>query len=381
MTSARTIRKPGLLIVDDEPANLQKLRRTFFEDFEIAEARSGEEALRLLRQRAFEAIITDQRMPGLSGVELLRESLGSNPNAIRVILTGYTEVDDLMGAINDGQVHRYITKPWDPFSLRRTVLQDLDHARLKRENHALTEQLRIAAEVQSQLFPKTNPEVLGLEYLGVCRLARSVGGDYYDFLQFQPEKLWIAVGDICGKGISAALLMANLQALVRSQAPIHGEDLVSLVDSLNLQLLDASDGSKFATLFYGLFDRDSRVLRYVNAGHCPPVVVSDAGWRTLGATGTVVGAFPGVRFGQAEANLADGDLLAIYTDGVTEAESSEFEQFGEDRLLELLCRNRFLPLKDLAELILKAVSAHTGESAQQDDQALVLARVKNCVGA
>ncbi len=142
--------KHKILIVDDEPANLQKLKRTFINQYEVREAVSGDEALEILAQEPVAAIITDQRMPGMSGADLLRRSLEIRPEVVRIILTGYTEVEDLMDAINEGQVHRYVTKPWDPVSLRQTVEQELERWQLKRENERLSEELRRANEVLEQ---------------------------------------------------------------------------------------------------------------------------------------------------------------------------------------------------------------------------------------
>ncbi len=122
----------NLLIVDDEVSNLHKLRRTFFGDFRIFEALTGQDAIQLLRKQDVDVIITDQRMPETTGIDVLRESLLLQPEAVRIILTGYTEIDYLMNAINEGQVHRYITKPWEPFSLKRTVMQDLELVNLRR---------------------------------------------------------------------------------------------------------------------------------------------------------------------------------------------------------------------------------------------------------
>lgn len=367
--------KPTLLVVDDEPANLQKLKRTFVGDFVVREARDGEEALRYVRAEPFAAIITDQRMPGLSGVELLRESLALSPQAVRIILTGYTEVEDLMAAINEGQVHRYIVKPWDPFLLRRTVLQDLEFQRLREENRALTEQLRIAAQVQSQLFPNRRPVIPNLDYAGVCRLARSVGGDYYDFLELQPGKLWIAVGDISGKGISAALLMANLQGLLRSHAPLYTEELDRLFITLNDRMCETSDGSQYASLFYAGFDGPSKILRYVNAGHPPPLLLRDGAVDRLAATGPPVGLFGEGCFSVNELQLQAGDTLLIYTDGITEAERPDNEMFGEERLEELVRTRDGLSVRELIDAVFAAVERFTGGALQHDDQALVVARV------
>ena len=138
--------KHGILIVDDEVANLEKLRRTFVEEFRVYEATSGEQALSLLQKEPIAAIVTDQKMAGLSGVDLLRKSLEVSPDLVRIILTGYTEVDDLMDAINQGHVHRYITKPWEPFSLKQTIKQELERWALKKENEQLNQQLQVAYE-------------------------------------------------------------------------------------------------------------------------------------------------------------------------------------------------------------------------------------------
>ncbi len=140
-------KRPTILIVDDEAANLQKLKRTFVEDCTVLEASSGEEALEILREQEVSAIITDQRMPGMTGVELLQRSREFQPDAVRVVLTGYTEVEDLMDAINEGRVHRYITKPWEPMAVRQTVQQQLRQWELERENRRLAEQLQVANEL------------------------------------------------------------------------------------------------------------------------------------------------------------------------------------------------------------------------------------------
>ncbi|HSR70636.1 MAG TPA: sigma-54 dependent transcriptional regulator [Acidobacteriota bacterium] len=134
----------SLLIVDDEPANLQKLKRTLMKDYQVLQARSGDEALEILKEHAVAGIITDQRMPGLSGVELLRESLKILPDAVRIILTGFTQVDDMMDAINKGHAHRYITKPWEPQELRQVVAQEMERYRLTKENERLNDKLKMA---------------------------------------------------------------------------------------------------------------------------------------------------------------------------------------------------------------------------------------------
>jgi sigma-B regulation protein RsbU (phosphoserine phosphatase) len=384
-------RQYTLLIVDDELSNLQKLHRTFLQDFEIFEAKSGEAALEFLDKKPVDVIITDQRMRGISGVDLLKESLLRSPQALRIILTGYTEVDYLMDAINQGQAHRYITKPWEPFALRQTVLQDLEHLRLKRENQVIGEQLRIAREVQSNLFPKTRPKVPGLDYTGICRMAGLVGGDYYDFLKLSEDEFCTAVGDISGKGISAALLMASLQALVRSHAPSHRSSLGRMFREINQLLCSLTDDSKFASFFCCVFQAETRRLYFVNAGHNPPLYLplgntganhpqcvkqiprsNSAPMYTLEPQGPVLGMFLRAEYSAESIILNSGDLLVIYTDGFSETMNRSGEEFGDDRLYSLIAANRHLAPSELETLIIGEINDFSGGAELRDDQTLVI---------
>ena len=384
----------NMLIVDDEISNLQKLRRTFFGDFRIFEALTGQDAIQLLREQDVDVIITDQRMPETTGVDVLRESLLLQPEAVRIILTGYTEIDYLMNAINEGQVHRYITKPWEPFSLKRTVMQDLELVHVKRENRLLQEQLRIARQVQSRLFPQKLPEIPTLNYTGICQPAGAVGGDYYDVLKVSPDQFCLAVGDISGKGISAALLMASLQALLRSHASQTTEDLAAVVTELNRLLCSMTEESRFATLFCAVYDDSTRELTYVNAGHNPPLLFrrgasgadiqpatafgsaepSSNGILRLEGSGAVLGMFPEGSYEHRSLPLEPGDTLVIYTDGITEAQDSRGREYGEERLTELVRSRIFLPPVELQDQLLNSVKQFAGEVPLADDLTLLLVK-------
>ena len=384
----------NMLIVDDEISNLQKLRRTFFGDFRIFEALTGQDAIQLLREQDVDVIITDQRMPETTGVDVLRESLLLQPEAVRIILTGYTEIDYLMNAINEGQVHRYITKPWEPFSLKRTVMQDLELVHVKRENRLLQEQLRIARQVQSRLFPQKLPEIPTLNYTGICQPAGAVGGDYYDVLKVSPDQFCLAVGDISGKGISAALLMASLQALLRSHASQTTEDLAAVVTEMNRLLCSMTEESRFATLFCAVYDDSTRELTYVNAGHNPPLLFrrgasgadiqpatafgsaepSSNGIIRLEGSGAVLGMFPEGSYEHRSLPLEPGDTLVIYTDGITEAQDSRGREYGEERLTELVRSRISLPPVELQDQLLNSVKQFAGEVPLADDLTLLLVK-------
>jgi len=215
-----------------------------------------------------------------------------------------------------------------------------------------------------------------LEYAGGCIQARQVGGDYYDFLELRPGRLALVLADIAGKGISGALLMANLQANLRSQYAVALDDLPRLLKSVNQLFYENSSDSSYATLFFGDYDDSSHRLRYVNCGHLPPLLLrADGQLERLTATNTVLGLFEKWECSVAEVQLAAGDTLVLYTDGVTEAENAEGEQFGESRLVETMIAQRHLPVPSLLETIVETVQKFS-EGEQADDITLVLARCR-----
>ncbi len=242
----------------------------------------------------------------------------------------------------------------------------------------LNREIEIAREVQERLFPQHLPEIAGLDYFGRCRTALAVGGDYYDFLALPGGKLGIALGDVSGKGIAAALTMASLQASLRADAMRAGDDIAGLITRVNAMLYDASTEDRYATLFYAQFDPATRKLSYVNAGHCPPVLLRAAAnspvERLDKAGGTVVGLLPDCVYDQAEISLARGDLLVIYTDGYSEAMSTHLEEWGETRLFASVATCDGLPAKDCITKITQAADAFVSGASQSDDMTLVILR-------
>jgi len=213
-------------------------------------------------------------------------------------------------------------------------------ARLESERRAAQE-LEIAKQVQARLFPQTLPPLKTLEYAGMCIQARKVGGDYYDFLDLGQERLGFVIGDISGKGIAAALLMANLQANLRSQCAIALDQPQRLLRSVNQLFCENTPDGAFATLFFAEYDDTACRFRYANCGHLPALLLhSDNTVERLDATATVLGIFKDWDCEIGECKLHPGDTLALYTDGITESYNSADEQFGEQRLIEALQRHR-----------------------------------------
>jgi serine phosphatase RsbU (regulator of sigma subunit) len=246
-------------------------------------------------------------------------------------------------------------------------------AKLDAERRAAHD-LAIAKQVQTRLFPQRQPRIRTLVYAGTCHPARTVGGDYYDFLDLGSRRLGLVLADIAGKGIGAALLMANLQAALRSQCATAWEQPERFLRSVNQLLYENTAEGDYATLFFAEYDDDTRKLRYSNCGHPPALLLrGDNSLERLGATCTVVGLFEDWECTMEECELAPGDSLLLYTDGVTEALNGEGEQFGEERLLEAARRYRELSPPEL----LTALADHTrrfNPHEQTDDITLIAAK-------
>jgi serine phosphatase RsbU (regulator of sigma subunit) len=258
------------------------------------------------------------------------------------------------------------------------VVAELKRA-LERERHAAQERLErdveIAHEVQERLFPRKDPEIRGLECHGACRPARGVAGDYYDFLRLGPERVGIAAGDVAGKGLSAALLMASLQGAVRSFASMSQDGPAGLARDLNAQMHALTETNRFATFFWSVYDEARRTLTWVNAGHNAPMLLRATGdLERLPAGGPPLGALPGASYPEATTTLSPGDVLIIFTDGVTEAANPADEEFGEARLERVLRDNAGSRVGSLCQRVLEAVVAFEAGLPQQDDITIVAAR-------
>jgi sigma-B regulation protein RsbU (phosphoserine phosphatase) len=273
----------------------------------------------------------------------------------------------------------------------------------QKEKQRMENELAIAQEVQAQLFPRQVSELESLEVHGFCRPARTVSGDYYDFVTASSNKLILAVGDISGKGISAALLMATIHSAVRAYSvesmpqmsePVavgavagagrmmatwpEGVDVspAALLSLLNHQLYESTPPEKYATLFVGIYDGPSHRLTYSNGGHLPPILIArDGAVRRLETGGTVVGLFDHMSYQEGAVEMQPGEIFVAYSDGVTEPEN-DFGEFGEERLISLVRQNRGLPLAQISQTVTLAVDDWIGDKEQPDDVTLVLARAR-----
>ena len=240
---------------------------------------------------------------------------------------------------------------------------------------------KVAREVQSFMLPRSLPAMKTLEYRGVFKPATTLSGDFYDCLPVAPGKLALVIGDVCGKGTPAALLMAYLHGVLKSHATTGGEDPGSLMATTNRSLYSSSGSDKFASLFYGVYEDAARTLTYVNAGHDAPIVVREGGdggasIARLETEGLLLGVLPDAVYAPKTIELLPGDTLVLFTDGVADARNAVGECFDEGRLSDLLLGNRRLPPDELAAAVMREVEAFIGAEQQFDDITLVVARVR-----
>jgi sigma-B regulation protein RsbU (phosphoserine phosphatase) len=244
----------------------------------------------------------------------------------------------------------------------------------------LSREMEIAREVQERLFPQTFPPVQGVDYFGVCRPALTCGGDYYDFLTLPSGVFCIAIGDVSGKGIAAALLMASLQASLRGQAMQAGQDLAAQIGVVNRLIFDASTLNRYATFFYAQYHPPTRELEYVNAGHNPPIVLrKNAAGRSevirLETGGPVVGLLPAAAYLQDRVQLKENDLFIGFTDGISEAMNNAGEEWGEERMIEMLERCGGGDAAAIAKALISAADAFADGAPQHDDMTVLTMRI------
>jgi serine phosphatase RsbU (regulator of sigma subunit)/predicted enzyme related to lactoylglutathione lyase len=261
--------------------------------------------------------------------------------------------------------------------VRRSLeLQRQAHAERVESERRAAHELEIAKQVQARLFPQLQPQLKTVEYAGICLQARQVGGDYFDFLNLGPQRLGLIIGDVSGKGIAAALLMANLQASLRSQSALAFDQPEALLRSVNRLFYDNTGDNAYASLFFAEYDEATRRLRYANCGHLPGLLLrADGNVEQLDSTSTLLGLFEEWDCSMRDQELFPGDMLALYTDGITEASNERGEEFGERCLVEALRQHRKLSCQALLTAIVDEVRRFSSQE-QHDDITAIIAKFR-----
>ncbi len=389
-TYSLTAHVPRTLIADDQPDVATALRLLLRQAGYQTEAVSSPAAvLEAIKQRDFDLVLMDlnyarDTTSGQEGLDLITNIRKLDTTLPVVVLTGWGTVELAVEAMHRG-VHDFVQKPWDNRSLLETLRTHIEIGRQRRRetdleaqsqkaSKKLEQELVDAEEIQRALLPKELPRVEGLEVAVSWQPARAVGGDYFDVLRFGDHHTGICIADVAGKGMAAALLMSNMQAVLKSFASgtLDPDELCTRVNSVVCENIVPN---RFISCFYALLDMKTRKLSYANAGHYAPMLMRNGRCVRLTEGGPVLGVFPDQTYQQHGIQLRSGDYMVLFTDGVTEACSSTGEEFGEDRLQELLMSGQKLHAAEVREKIMTAVTEFSNGNFD-DDVTLMVLRVE-----
>jgi sigma-B regulation protein RsbU (phosphoserine phosphatase) len=335
---------PRVLVADDQTDVVVALGLLLRQDgLDVESAGSVLEVRERVHASAFDLLLMDlnyarDTTSGTEGLELLADIHAHDPLLPVLVMTGWGSIDTAVEAMRRGACG-FIHKPWDNDALTAAIRREVEDGRALRRarSRAVREQLE-AQTIQRSLLPVEIPAIAGVDVAARWNPASAFGGDLYDVTPLADGRVAISIGDVCGKGLPAALLMANVQALVRAFASIDPSPR-SLVTRLNHELSRHGAVRRFVTFFFAVYDPASRQLTYCNAGHNPPMVArADGSIARLDAGGMVLGAFEHSEFEDASTQLMSGDRVLLVTDGITEARTADDREFGDEGLLEVLGR-------------------------------------------
>ncbi len=369
-----------ILVVDDEPdlepLILQRMRRHIRAGrYSFVFARNGVEALEVLhRDEDIDMVVSDINMPQMDGLTLLEQIPKVDPNIRSIIISAYGDMKNIRTAMNRGAFD-FVTKPLDFNDLRITIDRTLVHMTEWREALAsrdqlvaLQNELSVASGMQQSILPTVFPK--GPDYGSFASMepARNVGGDFYDFMRLDNGRVGLAIADVSDKGVPAALFMMSSRTLLKGAA-IGNEQPGKTLKEVNDLLCDDNDAFMFVTLLYAVYDPASGELFYANGGHNSPVVVHMDGSSTvLPMTGGIaLGVMPDFEFDQNSITLLPGDTLVLYTDGVTEAMNEASEEYGMERLCEVLAATPSREAEEVNRAIFESIRQFAGEAPQSDD--------------
>jgi sigma-B regulation protein RsbU (phosphoserine phosphatase) len=378
------------LIADDQPDIVTALRLLLRgAGYQTEGVNSPAAVLEAIKQRDFDLVLMDlnyarDTTSGQEGLELITHIRALDSTLPVVVLTAWGSVELAVEAMHRG-VRDFVLKPWDNSELLKSVRTQIELGRRRRQrrrmnaarqsvNYKLQQELTESQEIQEALLPKDLPQIDGIEIAVSWQPARAVGGDYFDVLKFDDRHSAICIADAAGKGMPAALLMSNVQAVLKSFAAAEAAPH-ELCGQVNRVMCQNMVPHRFISCFYGLLDTQTRKLSYANAGHCPPMLIRGGACMRLEEGGPVLGIFPDRHYLPGEIELSAGDTLVFFTDGVTEARDASGGEFGEERLQELLTLGGEFSARELRDLIMAAVGEFS-DGPVQDDATLIVLKIE-----
>ena len=376
-----------ILVVDDEPdlepLVLQRMRRQIRRgEYEFVFAHDGVEALEMLMaDPEIDMVVSDINMPRMDGLTLLQQIQDVTPDIRAIIISAYGDMENIRTAMNRGAFD-FVTKPLDFQDLRLTIQRTLQHldewrdALSSRDKLvALQNELDVANNIQQSVLPASFPESDHYQIFASMQPARNVGGDFYDVQILRDGKLGLAIADVSDKGMPAALFMMSSRMLLKG-AGQRFENPGEALEEVN-NLLDAeNEAAMFVTLFYAIYNPQTSEFCYANGGHNEPIIVHPNGEVTViqPTGGTALGIIPGIDYNEETVKLEPGDIVILYTDGITEAFNSQGELFGLDRLCQIFREKQPDDVQETSKMVFDAVNEFAGEEPQSDDQACLVFR-------
>ena len=373
-----------ILLVDDDEMLLAGLKRQLRNKFQVETAISGENAVKMVEDNGpYAVVVSDYMMPGMNGIELLTQVKQTDPDTIRMMLTGSADMATAVKAVNEGSIYKFHPKPCPAETLSDAIQSGIeeyrkvttDQSQLKNFQSHVTK----ASKLQRMLMPKSEPQVDGFDIAGKSISCDETGGDYYDFInpdEWGQEKIGIVVADVIGHGISAAILMTSVRASFRERilSPGSGVSIVSDVNNRLVQDIEALN--LFITMFYSEIDLKEKCFRWVHAGHesalsyDPATDTSDI----LGGEGLPLGVMQDWVYEESKIQIQPGQIILIGTDGIKEACNPENEHFGNERLQMVIKDNHRKSAKDILDEVYNALESFRGSAERKDDETMVVVK-------
>ena len=379
--------KPRILLVDDDPMLLAGLKRQFRRQFHIDTAPGGAEALQMVAEGdPYTVVVSDFRMPGMNGIDLLARIKALQPDTVRMMLTGSTDLATAVKAVNEGHIYQFHLKPCPAGALARAIHDGVAHYR---EASARTSQIRAmektmaqASEVQRNLMPRDHLTLEGLEIAGQSRWCDETGGDYYDFF---PRRVagqactGVVVGDVTGHGVPSALLMTTARAFLRERISAPGSTAAVMTD-VNRHLARDVDGTnRFMSMFYCEIAADRRHFAWTRAGHDPALIYTPGAETVDELAGPgfplPLGVMEGAVYEEGRREIRPGQVIVIGTDGIWEARNPRGEYFGKNRLMDLVKTRAAQSAAEMARSIITALEDFRQHRPPEDDATLVVIKI------